>query len=280
MIQSNWLTEHAIAQTYAIKSNSPSCKVCRSKTRLFDILDFGRQCSISPIYPDGLLGIPVFYHQCEKCGFVFTTFFDSFESQHWKEFIYNEDYARIDPDYTGVRSSRNARVVKAAIGSWWHRDSIGCDYGGGKGYLAERLRKYSLKFDSVDPFDISLTTVAPGDYSMVSAFEVIEHFSDPTASFNQLNKLCNKERCLLLISTTLIDKKLAPGQLSSWWYAAPRNGHISLYSKQSMEWLAQANNFKYQQVTRGIHLFGRGIDLAPVARSILFTKVAQKLRLL
>jgi hypothetical protein len=38
----------------------------------------------------------------------------------------------------------------------------------------------------------------------------------------------------VLFSTLLSDGEIVRGRPLRWWYAAPRNGHISLFSAQSL----------------------------------------------
>jgi Methyltransferase domain len=272
------LTRYAAEQVGTAGWQVPHCKVCAGETRLFDVLDLGRQCNLTP-YPDGLIGVPVYFHRCTQCGLVFTGFFDRFDSELWSRHIYNADYARIDPEYGGVRSARDAKVVRAAMGSWWPASGVGCDYGGGQGHLAAHLRGLGLRFDTLDPFGVQHVSVQAGSYAMVTAFEVMEHFAQPEASFAEIAALAAPQQCLLLASTSLVDPRMRPGELAQWWYAAPRNGHITLYAEATMRWLANAHSFEYRRITRGLHLFGRGVALDPIARAVLVNKVAQRLHL-
>lgn len=128
------------------------CKICNGKTSLFDVIDIKRQCSLVSPYPDGLSGIPIYYHKCSVCNFIFTNFFDDFNDKDWSEYIYNDDYKTIDPDYAGKRALQNKTLVKAAIKSWWSSNDIGLDYGGGIGGLSDILNLEGIKYESFDPF--------------------------------------------------------------------------------------------------------------------------------
>jgi Methyltransferase domain len=259
------------------RSLATSCKVCDGDAKIFDVLDFNRTCNLAA-YAEGLVGVPVYYYKCICCGMIFTRFFDDFDGAAWSAHVYNDDYARIDPEFDGARASRDVNIVRSAIDSWWKDGNIGCDFGGGKGRLAAQLRAQGLRFDSVDPFGVDYVTATEGDYDLVSAFEVVEHFPSPCESFAKLAALA-KDRCsMLLISTSSVPERLKPGELIQWWYAAPRNGHISLYAPKTLEYLASANGLKYKRVTDSVHVFGRDLDLSRVSRSILLKKVTQRLR--
>lgn len=58
------------------------CKVCGESARLHDVLDFSLTCN-KPRMPQGPLGVPVYYHLCDHCGFLFTTFCDRFKPTQW-----------------------------------------------------------------------------------------------------------------------------------------------------------------------------------------------------
>ena len=100
----SWLIDYA-SNEFKLKSHFPDCKICDGKTYLFDVIDIGRQCSLKCPYPDGLVGIPIYYHKCSNCNFIFTAFFDRFVNENWSQYIYNDDYKRIDPDYAGKNES-------------------------------------------------------------------------------------------------------------------------------------------------------------------------------
>jgi Methyltransferase domain len=280
MSQASSLADYAAMHVQKLACGAPQCKVCRGPTRLFDVLDFNRQCALNSPYPDGLSGIPVHYHQCTQCQFIFTAFFDDFGAEQWVEHVYNADYARIDPEFDGTRALRTVAIVKAAMRPWWQAAHTACDYGGGKGLMAAALRQQGYAFNSTDPFGDKHGSTPASGYDMLTAFEVLEHFPQPAESFAQIVELCNTERCLMLLSTNLVDPKLQAGSLVSWWYAAPRNGHISLYAEGTMQWLAQAHGMQYKRISTGLHLFGKCFDLNQVARRVLQAKILQKLKLI
>jgi hypothetical protein len=52
-----------------------------------------------------------------------------------------------------------------------------------------------------------------------------------------------------------------------WWYVAPRNGHISIYSEACLQQLAARHDVKYFSLNDGLHVFFRR-QTAPVLRQI------------
>jgi hypothetical protein len=60
---------------------------------------------------------------------------------------------------------------------------------------------------------------------------------------------------IVLFSTLISDGNLPQGQRLTWWYASPRNGHISLYSAKSLQLLATTHGFRFASFSAGLHLF-------------------------
>lgn len=77
------------------------CKICESTAMPFDLVDLLKQCE-APLYPDTPSLIPVIYHRCGNCGFIFTTYFDEFDEEMWCKHIYNTDYIKVDPEYEEI----------------------------------------------------------------------------------------------------------------------------------------------------------------------------------
>jgi hypothetical protein len=270
------LLQFAIAHCRQVgHSKVTECKICSSDAVLFDVVDFGRQCS-NVHYPSGLSGFPVYFHRCLSCGLIFTCAFDSFSSEEWSRFVYNDDYGAIDPDYSVTRPRRNAQLVKAAIGKSWRSGDTGCDFGGGSGETARCLSEWGLPFDCHDPYGAPSISVNPGQYRVVTAFEVLEHLSSPASEFRSIIDLGSAEAALFLFSTSTVPERIESGTLPQWWYAAPRNGHITLYSVTALVRLANQHGLGYEQVTRGLHLFGRNMDLQRAKRTVLARKIIQR----
>ena len=63
-----------------------------------------------------------------------------------------------------------------------------------------------------------------------------------------------KEDSIVLFSTLLSDNNIKPGQRLSWWYASPRNGHISLFSKKSLQQISAKNELRLGHFSQGFHM--------------------------
>jgi hypothetical protein len=245
------LRRHAAGATVA-------CKVCHGTTALFDTLDFAKTCA-DKLYPAGLAAVPVYYRRCSDCGFIFTDFFDDFTPTQWSAHLYNDEYYRsVDPAYANERPAHNARGVDHLL-RHVKRDTIGLDYGGGSGRTCAHLRALGYRYDTVDPFGVrSLTPEYAGRYNFCTAFEVAEHTPDPRGLWRAIVDLSSRERLAILVGTQLHDGIVTDATRLTWWYAAPRNGHISLYSRRSMQLLARQVGLDYTPFSARTHLFTRG----------------------
>jgi len=253
------LLDHAMAHLHRHAAGTAvPCKVCDGATALFDVVDFAKTCDAT-LYPAGLAAVPVYYRRCADCGFIFTDFFDDFTPQQWSAHLYNDDYYRsVDPAYADERPANNARGVDHLL-RHVKRHTIGLDYGGGSGRTCAHLRERGYRYDTFDPFGArALTPEFAGRYNFCSAFEVAEHTPDPRGFVAAIVELASKERLAIFIGTQLHDGIVSDASRLSWWYAGPRNGHISLYSRRSMQLLAQRFGLDYTPFSGRTHLFTRG----------------------
>jgi hypothetical protein len=253
------------------------CKICGGESIPFDTVDFNKACS-SKLYPLGLCAIPVTYMACCQCQFVFTDFFEGFSPEQWQRHIYNADYIKVDPEYLTGRPRQNADQIAGLLEK--AKDSVvGLDYGGGNGKTVSLLREDGWAFDAYDPF--GYTDMSPdrvGRYNFCSAMEVFEHLSDPIASLGDIVSKAAPGRLSILIGTLTLDGIVTPESRLSWWYAAPRNGHISLYSRKSLQLLGAKFGLTYSCIGSYPHLLTRGLSRREAQAWLLRGKLRRVLR--
>lgn len=230
------------------------CPVCSGACSLLDAVDFNKSCEEAKGKFLGLAGIPVHYALCHKCGFCFTPELATWKLEEFEDRIYNDEYVFVDPDYVETRPRANAASLISMFGDRAHSIKH-LDYGGGSGLLAKVLRESDWQSMSYDPFvDRKLSMEQLGQFDLITAFEVFEHAPDVLELMSNLRTLLSPNG-LVLFSTLLSDGNIHPKQEISWWYASPRNGHISLFSMNSLAILAQKYGFNLASFSVGFHVF-------------------------
>jgi SAM-dependent methyltransferase len=226
------------------------CKVCQGPSLLFGVVDFHKSCEEARGRRLALSGCPVYYRRCERCGFVYTGAFDEWGLEDFRRCIYNADYVLVDPDYEEARPEANARLVAESFVGQRAAMQI-LDYGGGAGLLAERLRAKGFEAATYDPF--SQFDAMPAErFDLITCFEVMEHVPQPKAAVASMVGLLKEEGAILF--STLVQPAEFEKVGLNWWYAAPRNGHVSLYSRAALAHLFKPHGMKVGSFSAALHI--------------------------
>ena len=270
------LFDWARRQAGATPPRGTPCKICGAESAPFDVVDFHKSCD-PRLYPFGLSGIPVVYHRCPSCAFIFTPFFDGFTPAQWERHVYNADYVKVDPEYVEVRPRTNALELQSFLRR--KEGVLGLDFGGGNGLTAALMREAGWAFQSFDPYGHSdVSRQNAGRFNFCSAMEVLEHTPDPVAALKSVIELCSGERLVVFIGTAVHDGLVTDATRLAWWYAAPRNGHISLFSRAALARLGSAFGLDYASITRGTHLLTRGMPRSAARAMLLRGKLLRQMR--
>ena len=240
------------------RPSSRPCKCCNHIAVLYDVCDFNKSCEEArgKILP--LCGIPIYYYKCSHCDFIFTGDFDAASDDEFKQYIYNDAYIDVDPDYESVRPQSNAKMIGDAFARQLSELTI-LDYGGGNGTLAKLLSQAGAKqADCYDPFHGTHSARPQQKYQLITAFEVAEHVPDPLATFRDMAALLCEDEGALLFST-LVQPNNIDDMKARWWYIGPRNGHISIHSFKSLSLCLANVGLSLTSHNQGIHMAYRKI---------------------
>jgi len=91
-----------------------------------------------------------------------------------------------------------------------------------------------------------------GKFDLVTCFETLEHVPDPVASIGAIVDYVAEPGAVFYSTLTQPDDLNDKGM--SWWYVGPRNGHISLFSKQALQVAWGRHGFKTVSFDAGHHL--------------------------
>jgi hypothetical protein len=237
----------------SVQSRKSVCKCCGRKAGLYDVCDFSKNCEEKNGKFLPLSGIPIYYYKCSSCGFVFTSQFDKCTEDEFRKYIYNDDYLAIDPDYLYQRPKNNADAV-AKVFVRQKNDLRILDYGGGNGLFEKNLKNNGFsQVESYDPFCRKYSNRPKGRFNLVLAFEVVEHLPNPCYMFKDMLSLLDTDNGLIMFST-LVQPSDIDKLKTIWWYISPRNGHISIYSNNSLEVVFSRLGLTYASAGRNLHL--------------------------
>jgi 2-polyprenyl-6-hydroxyphenyl methylase/3-demethylubiquinone-9 3-methyltransferase len=233
-----------------------ACKICSGPSPLYGVVDMNRPCEISrDQYP--LSGIPIYYRRCTTCGFLFTDAFDDWGLGDFKTHIYNDDYHNFDPDYRSKRPSANSDLVA----NLWAPHKAGMrvlDYGGGNDVLCSRLRAHGFKEAiTYDPMVEEHAGQPGGRFDLVTCFETLEHLPDPVDGIGRIVDFVGDPAAVLYSTLTQPDD-IGNGGVA-WWYVGPRNGHISIFTRQALAAAWDKYGFKSASLNAGLHLAFRNL---------------------
>lgn len=244
--------ETAAADTFApVAAGTRACKCCGAPAPLWGVADFHRNCAGLREGALALSGIPVYYHRCPACGFVFTAAFDDWGPDDFAARIYNDDYALVDPDFAHARPWNNAQMIAQAFGA--SKTLRVLDYGGGSGALAGFLRDAGFgHVDTYDPFVPAYAQKPSGRYDCIVSFEVLEHSPRPRQTLEEIGSL--RARDGIVLFSTLVQPPDIEQQGAGWWYVGPRNGHVSLHSHAGLRVLAEGMGLQIGSFGDNLHL--------------------------
>lgn len=231
-----------------------SCPVCGGPCSLLDVVDFNRTShGLAPDAP-GRPGMPVHYVMCHRCGFCHAPEIAAWTPEAFRQNIYNDEYAALDPDYVEVRPRANAGTLLATFGERG-RAIRHLDYGGGNGLLSSILNAAQWRSVSYDPYVNRDTPIAElGRFDLITAFEVFEHVPDAGALMANLHTLLAPGG-MVIFTTLLSDGHLKFNEKMTWFYVSPRTGHITFYSAASLALLGHRYGWNFGSFSELIHVF-------------------------
>lgn len=232
-----------------------ACKVCGGPTRALGVVDFNRSCEDARGLRLPRSGVPVQYRQCQQCALLFTDTFDDWSQADFEAHIYNAAYETVDPDYAGKRPEALAQTVIGAFGAARAELDI-LDYGGGNGRLAELLNEAGIRCRTYDPFTPAFAARPDRKFNLVTCFETLEHMPDPVAGVGDIAGLV-ADGGAVLFSTLVQPAEFANIGLG-WWYVGPRNGHVTLFSRQALAVLWARFGFTVGSFNDNTHIAYRG----------------------
>jgi hypothetical protein len=236
--------------TFAADRRPVPCTVCATPAPLMGVVDFHKSCLEREGRQLPPLGLPVYYRRCPECGLVFADTMLEWGEEDFSRHIYNGDYRLVDPDFQEARPIHNARWLLEWLGKGARGRRV-VDYGGGNGRMAAELRRAGLRAATMDPYG-ARTAPDFGPADLVTAFEVFEHAMRPGEMLDAALALMADEGALVF--STLVQPADFDALGLSWWYVAPRNGHVTIHSRASLERLMASRGLRLGSLSAIMHV--------------------------
>jgi hypothetical protein len=214
------------------------CRVCGCSADFFFTKQILRRHDVS-------------YFKCPGCGQVQT------EQVFWLAEAYEKLSFQRDVGMAD-RSIWTALTTVALA----HRLGIGpmepcLDWGAGTGLFVRLCRDHGMNFYYRDPYAQNIfargfeapDAEASGKWAGVTAFEVVEHFPDPSKGFAEL--FAHSPRFIFF--STLLYESQAP----DWWYFTDDGQHVAFYTRKSLEILGQRAGYHMASNSSDLHAFSR-----------------------
>lgn len=180
----------------------------------------------------------VTYYKCIKCKFIQT------ESPFWLEEAYQSAITDLDIGLV-FRNVSYSGVVGDILLKFFNPNDKFLDYGGGYGMFVRLMRDAGFDFYRYDIYCENLfskyfdyTDLPEGQkFEALTAFELFEHLVNPLEEIEKMFALSDS----IIFSTELQpNNNVNP---DNWWYFVPETGqHIALYSKESLQEVADLFN--------------------------------------
>jgi hypothetical protein len=200
----------------------------------------------------------VAYLRCTGCGSVLLP------EPHWLDDAYSDAISPLDVGLL-ERCVQLANVTTAVLGGQRLKRGHFLDFAGGYGTLTRLMRDRGYDFRHHDPlcdnvFARGFEGELEGRYDLVTAFEVLEHLTDPVATLGPAAATTD----LLLVTTQVLPSP--PPQPGSWAYYAPETGqHITFCTVEGLTALADRLGMTLTTSGKLVHLMHRH-PLKPATR--------------
>lgn len=181
------------------------------------------------------------YHRCKKCDLIFID-----PAQVLKP---DEEKERYTMHRNDVKSPGYVAFLKTLLDPVLHRclpSSRGLDFGAGPyPMMAEVAKDMGYQLEIYDPFFAPNDHLLSEQFDFVLSCEVVEHFTNPLNSFEQMIRLV-KAGGLLGIKTGIFDDQ---SDFSNWHYVKDET-HISIYTERTLLWISRHWNLAIEYLTQ------------------------------
>ena len=223
------------------------CKICgRASSFRFGLPHNKKAAHPIPDEPDD-----TWYYQCESCDFLFTfSRDDDNQAQIYDDVYWNEQdpgwYDRV-PETLRLLMMAN-ELLRRPLESLEILD-FGCGMGAFMDICHRSMDLNVWGTDIIMPKfgnEYYLEALGERKFDVITCCEVVEHFPQPMETFHLMRRHL-KSPGVLAFQTCVWD----PAFGRDFWYLGPHNGHISIYSRKSFEFLFAKMGGKSRRLFKG-----------------------------
>lgn len=208
------------------------------------------------------------YNECRGCGAYQCVTQRDWTHEMFAKHVYNDGYVKYDGDIDNPQGNRPTFHYKLMHTMFQHYLGSGIlDYGSGKAFTAKRLADEGVDCRWYDPYHAPepLDKIAPPHFkfSLITAFEVLEHVYDIVSLFNLFNKKLHVGG-VVYATTDIMERNT---DVQNNYYTCPRVGHVVLHTSGSLQFVARRCGFMLIHLPKDIqsgiqgHLFIKQGDL-------------------
>ncbi len=173
------------------------------------------------------------YFRCSQCLLVFVPEYQHLSLAAEKAIYELHQNDRYDPRYRAFLS-RAVDPLRDKLNS----NACGLDFGCGPGSaIVPMMHEYGFQIEQYDPVYADDPGVLESQYEYLMCTEVVEHFRQPSVSFDVLFSLLQPRGVMAIMTKMVLDRDA----FSRWHYKNDLT-HISFFSRETFQWLAK----KYQ----------------------------------
>jgi len=215
-----------------MKYQGITCKICDHSTSVWGCVDSNKSCEENNGFYLPYTGNAIYYLKCDHCDFLFTVDYDHWTKEDYKNNIYNDDYIKVDPEYTGARSLGQAKLLIS--NQTFRKNDYVLDYGAGNGTLGSIMNQNGYNVESWDPmWGTEPTWDTNKKFDLIMAFEVWEHTPNPRETLREMKQWLKPNGTIFI--GTLSSGIMEGRRETNHWYLSPRNGHVCMHSNKSLD---------------------------------------------
>jgi SAM-dependent methyltransferase len=186
------------------------------------------------------------YLECSACGLIHLSREQRLDADDERAHYETHENDPTDPGYRAFLS----RLVDPLV-ERLPPNCSGLDYGSGPGpTLSVMLEERGFRTAVYDPFFSPEREPLQRTYDFITCSETAEHFFDPSAEFDRLDKLLRPGGWLGVMTDILVD-----GGVFERWHYWREPVHVSFYRPRTMEWIARKYSWSLEKPHRNVAMF-------------------------